>query len=93
MTFLITILQFNSQIGASYWMTFPLTIVNFNHFFIYNQPLAAGNRFCKHNGVIYSSLRHDFQRRAGSSLAMISIYAVVGKYKQIYRQLDNRSKK
>jgi hypothetical protein len=27
-----------SQIGASYWMTFPLTIVNFNHFFIQPTP-------------------------------------------------------
>jgi hypothetical protein len=28
----------NSQIRASYWMTFPLTIVNFNHFFIQPAP-------------------------------------------------------
>jgi hypothetical protein len=27
-----------SQIRASYWMTFPLTIVNFNHFFIQPAP-------------------------------------------------------
>ena len=28
----------NSQIRASYWMTFPLTIVNFNHFFYTTGP-------------------------------------------------------
>jgi hypothetical protein len=28
----------NSQIRASYWMTFPLTVVNFNHFFIQPAP-------------------------------------------------------
>jgi hypothetical protein len=28
----------NSQIRASYWMTFPLAIVNFNHFFIQPAP-------------------------------------------------------
>jgi hypothetical protein len=28
----------NSQIRASYWMTFPLTIINFNHFFTQQAP-------------------------------------------------------
>ena len=28
----------NSRIRASYWMTFPLTIINFNHFFIQPAP-------------------------------------------------------
>jgi hypothetical protein len=32
----------NSQIRASYWMTFPLTIVNFNHFFIQPAPEIGG---------------------------------------------------
>jgi hypothetical protein len=33
----------NSQIGASYWMTFALiTIVNFNHFFIQPAPDVHG---------------------------------------------------
>ena len=32
----------NSQIRASYWMTFPLTIVNFNHFFIQPAPEVYG---------------------------------------------------
>ena len=31
----------NSQIRASYWMTFPLIIENFNHFFIQPAPEVA----------------------------------------------------
>jgi hypothetical protein len=34
----------NSQIHASYWMTFPLTIVNFNHFFIQPAQWRNGHR-------------------------------------------------
>ena len=40
----------NSQIRASYWMTFPLTIVNFNHFFYTTGPSSinfAVNNCCE----------------------------------------------
>jgi hypothetical protein len=46
----------NSQIRASYWMTFPLIIVNFNHFFI--QPTPGKQPYIKSVSE-NSRQRHD----------------------------------
>ena len=62
----------NSQIRASYWMTFPLTIVNFNNFFIQPAPGCKSSYIGKTDRCLITRLKEHNNRESSEINAHIN---------------------